>query len=1281
MTSFHLSGKLAIALLLIAVSSSVRADEPFEQFLEGLRGRGYYDIALQHIDDLEKRSDLPPEFAELLDFERGITYRALGAASRVPADRDQALSRAETYLKKFASERSQNPKAASANAELGELLFDRAQSLLWEADAPANGDRRAELQAQSRAIIDQAEQIYQAAFNQYEGQYKAFPKFIDEREDPEQYKLRSAVQFKYLRTHYNLVRCTYERGQTFDMGTKERNETLIAASEKFESLYQENTKSPIGLQCKLMMGKCFQEQDDLNRALGIYNEVMSNKDVSNAAVRMLAATAQHFRLICLNTDARSEFQLVIQEANTWLSDKNNRSQLFTPTGLGILWEKAVAEEKLAKDRVLEEGQKAAILRQALADSKQVARFAGPYKEAAIAMGRRINASLGEKDAEPRDFDTAFERAKGMISQLKDFKEARDKASSADEIQKAQQAIDVQHNEIGRLFELALQLRNEETPPAAIAQARYLLSFIYMQQRKSFDAFILARHCMNHDRVNDPDSALAATEIAIQSAVQAFNDAAGQDQTFELDLLKGVCEQIITQYPQSAKGNEARLRLGQVYRDLDQPLKAAETYLTISPDYSEYASALMSAGQSYWLVWANAVSGRKSGEAIAEADATPERIDELKSLTVKYLQDGIAAGRTKLGDAMPTAEMAAAEVSLSNILNIDGKFDQTIARLTANGDKSVLAAIDVPDGEERPETGIQSAGFAGQTYRLLLRAYVGTQDIDKALEAMGKLEAVGGQDITGVYTQLGKELQDELERLNQSGETERLSEVRSSFEQFLEKVYAKRDKTDYTSLLWIGETYYGLGQGVKADVAAAGSYYDRATNAYQEILDNKLAEEGSVLAIKLRLVRCKRAQGAYEEAIALAQSILAENEVSLDVQLEAAYTLADWGADSNGVPAKLLTSIDGVEDPASKTKTIWGWSGITRRLLARQSAPEWEALKDRFLEARFELSNSRLRYAKTSAADGPAQLQMAVAEVTLFPQVFSDLDDQWFSKFDQLYQDIQAEQGKSPVALQRPEKVEIPMEELAGTAAAEDETKVAEQQTATAPPVEPQGSNWILTSIALALAAGGGFAFYKLMSKPAQRGRTNFAPAGGTFMPPMGGVGGGSFGAADDDGVPDFSGLAAMVPAKSGSAAIAPPPVKKKAAANSPAANRPAAARPKSDSASPTSAKPATPSSAPGAPVKKKRVLTPEEAVKYRAAKAAQAKAQAAAAAAGSADPGSATPSAAPRPRPAAGDPAAQPRKVVKRVQGGEAQPAEGASQPPRIKKKIVKKRPPQPPSE
>lgn len=1257
----HLStGKVAIlvgVVVALATPGTTQAEEQYIEFLKGLRQRQYFDTAVEYLDDLSQRSDLPPEVADVLELERGITFRAQATASRIAEDREQALSKAELALRDFTSKHGNHPRAPFANSELGQLMFERARSLLWDSEAPSNADRKGELQQQARALVGQARGIYQKAHDQYKAQYDEFPTFIDKAEDRENFDKRLAAELKYLQAWFNLVRCTYEHGQTFDMGTKERGETLVKASEEFEEIHAARRTNPIGLQSRLMMGKCFQETDDIGRALGIYQEILSHTS-DHEFVQFLRSIALQYRLICLNHEKKNDFQLVLQEADGWLKNKDNRRRLYTEVGLGILWEKAIAGEKLGKDRTIEAPEKSGYLRQALADSKSVGRFPGPYREPAVAMTRRLNSELGEKDQEPKDFDTAFERARGLLSQLQGLKDDVKAAKSGADRQKARQAVDRQMNEIGRLLELALNLREDDTDKKAVAQARYLLSYVFMSQRKSFDAIILARYCMTKDRLNDPGSALSAAEIAINAAVQAFNDA-GNDQTFELKLLQEICDLIISQYPKSTKGNEARFRLGQVYRDLNEPLKAAETYLTVPNDYSEFASARIQAGQAYWLAWVKTMATVTADTPAKEDVAT---LDGWKAEATKLLQEGIQLSREKLGkDGKPTPEIVAAEVSLSTILNMDGKFDQTIQHLTSGGDKAITKIIEIPAGKQRPATGITSGAFAGQAYRLLLRAYVGTQKIDDALKTMDKLQGVGGTDTAAIYTQLGRELQEELQRLKASGNDERLKQVRTSFEQFLGKVYALPGKKDYNSLLWIGETYYGLGQGVDDDKAAAAAYYSKASGAYDEILSQNLAEEASIPAIQLRQVRCKRSQGEYQESISIAESILTKNPMSIDVQFEAAYALADWGADeSAGQPDKLLKSIEGLENSTGE-KSVWGWATLTSRLQARQATPEWETLKERFLEARFAYARSRYIYGNLNGPGADVQLSSAESEVSMFPMYFPDLDDAWFAKFDGLYEDIQTARGKSPKPLERPEPVEIPPEEIVQTPTPEEAAaETAAAAIATPPPTEDP--NVLLLSLALALAGGGGFAAYKLLGKPQKRVRNTFAPAEGAFTPAPGGVGGGTDPGAGD-GVPDFSGLGAVEAPSVGIAA--PPRPKKKVAtpgtrpAKKPMTAEAAAQRAaKKKAAARSAAQSEAGQPAPGGqPVKKKRVLTPEEAARYRAAKAARAKAAAT---------GQAT-----------GQPAAAKKKAVRKT-APETQPPDAAA-PKGTPRRVVKKRPPQPP--
>lgn len=1208
---------LLFAVILASLQpASVKADEPFIPFIEGLRERSYFDTAIEYIDSISLRSDLPAEVRDRLDLERGITLQQKGAASRVPEDREQAFAEAEVALRKFVSEKGQSPQAALANSMLGELLFERARSLIWKTAEVEAADQRLELQQSARNYIDQAKTIYQTAQDQYKIQYDAFPKFIDESKDEEEFKRRQEAEARYLRAWFNLVRCTYERGQTFDKGTEERKQTLIQAADLFDKIHTSRRTNQIGLHARLMMGKCFQEQDDIGRALGIYNEMLGHKS-DNPAVEVLKGIAQHYRLICLNDPQKNDHQLVIQEATAWL--QANRQLSTTQSGLGILWEKAIAEEKLGSNRELPEKEKEDILRAAMNDATQVGKYPGAYKEPAAAMSRRLKLVLGEKDREPRDFSTAFERARGMIAQIQQLGDEVARAADADERTKKQTAFDNHLNEVGRLLQLSLDLREADSDPKAVAQARYLLSFVLLRQGKALDSMILATYCLEKDAKADPDTALNATEIAMAAAVSAWNSAPPKDRDFETRSLRDVCEKILQLYPQSSRGGEARMRLGSVYRTMNQPLEGAKWYLQVPEADPQYASARISAGQSYWTAWT-----QKAALAAADPEGEQTPVQDMQTWKAEarnLLTQGIQLTRQKLGEmARPTEELAAAEVSLASIMNLDGEFPATIERLTKGAENSVVAAIEVADGATRPEEGIRSKSFAGLTYRLLLRAYVGTQQIDQALQTMTRLERVGGEDILAAYTQLGIELQEELKRLKLSGENERLAQVRDSFEKFLQKVYESRNKSDYNSLLWIGETYYGLGQGVSGDSASAEAYYSKAGDAYSEILSGGLATPDNKNAVQLRLARCRRQQKQFEEALKIVEEILAQNAMTLDAQFEAAFILSDWGATSD--PTKFPEAIQGKKDASGKPTAVWGWSQLSRRLQQISAKDPSGEYRSRFLDARFELSNSRRRFANVSEADADKQRKSAMAEVTSFVQAVRDLDDVSFARFDRLFQDLQADLGQAPTPLERISAQEVPAEATEETADPVEPANMAAQETAATPaPEEAAGGGWLLPVLGLSLCAGVAVGLFVFMRKPRQKVRI----PGPSATPKFSSISvEAETGPAIPEGlsfetpsVPDFSGIAVAGGGKKATSTATARPVTKPVTrpVSAESASAPPQAKPRASDAA---------ASATDAPVKRAPVAAPAPATPGAAASSAGAP--------GVAAPGAETPK--PRPRPA-----------------------------------------------
>jgi len=74
-----------LVLLAVACQHSLcGAVEPARAFLEGLRARGYYDTALEYLDQMASSPLAPTEFKEALPYERGVTLIAAARTQRDP---------------------------------------------------------------------------------------------------------------------------------------------------------------------------------------------------------------------------------------------------------------------------------------------------------------------------------------------------------------------------------------------------------------------------------------------------------------------------------------------------------------------------------------------------------------------------------------------------------------------------------------------------------------------------------------------------------------------------------------------------------------------------------------------------------------------------------------------------------------------------------------------------------------------------------------------------------------------------------------------------------------------------------------------------------------------------------------------------------------------------------------------------------------------------------------------------------------------------------------------
>src|SRR5687767_14278936 len=115
-----------------------RGVEPAAAFLEGLRDRGYYDIAIDYLDSAAKNPAVPVEFKNTILYERGVTLVQGAKAQRDAALREKMRDDGQQTLQKFVAANGTHMLVISARSQLGNVVVERARERMKRSDkAPA----------------------------------------------------------------------------------------------------------------------------------------------------------------------------------------------------------------------------------------------------------------------------------------------------------------------------------------------------------------------------------------------------------------------------------------------------------------------------------------------------------------------------------------------------------------------------------------------------------------------------------------------------------------------------------------------------------------------------------------------------------------------------------------------------------------------------------------------------------------------------------------------------------------------------------------------------------------------------------------------------------------------------------------------------------------------------------------------------------------------------------------------------------------------------------------
>lgn len=325
-------------------------------------------------------------------FAQGTKLLRQSRTQTNPEIRERQIKRAVSILTTFVEENPSDPNTGIAHRQLGAYFLGKGKIALWSISADSD-DRQRELK-RPRRFMESARTHFEQALPRQRAAHEQFPKFIDRELDKQRFDARRKAEVRYIGSQMDLALSKYWNARTFDPSTAKRIELLKLAEVDFESIHQRYRTQVGGLYARMLHGQCRAELGDHRAALGIYNELLGHRGTTPTLVRLTDQVLER-RLQILNSAARKDYQLVIQESEAWLGTAGDRQG--TSSDLGMRWELAVAQEQLALKKETVAEVRVELLQKALDNFKAVEKRSTRHRPNARKRIAAIREQLGQSN--------------------------------------------------------------------------------------------------------------------------------------------------------------------------------------------------------------------------------------------------------------------------------------------------------------------------------------------------------------------------------------------------------------------------------------------------------------------------------------------------------------------------------------------------------------------------------------------------------------------------------------------------------------------------------------------------------------------------------------------------------------------------------------------------------------------------------------------------------------------------------------------------------------------
>ncbi|RUL88883.1 tetratricopeptide repeat protein [Tautonia sociabilis] len=798
-------------------------------FLEGLRDRGYFDLADDYLDRLRDDPQLPEGIAPLLAFERG---RGKIEESQVAQDlerRDLLLDQARSAFDAFLREYPTHELAPEAKVQLAQVLYQRGQTAALKADEAERPEERDTLLAAARAAFAQAKASFDQALIDLRNAYEAFPAGFIEESDPT-HALREEAQRRLIDATLKRALIDYDEAQTYPEGSEERGKLLDSAATAFKNIYDSYRTWMAGFAARMWQGKSLEENGEIGSAMGIYNELLGHDD---PRLTQLQRQVAFFKVIAHRK--REEYPLAERLAREWLALSRGDTGSYERLGVQLELAKNI-DAMLEAEYGPAVSNKENLVKDLVQQLSEVVRYASPYKAEAVDLLRkyRPGSTIDPRSLAGLSFDQAMERAREEMG-----------------LRSWENAI--------VLFQAALSKANPSRDPSRANEARYLLAFCLYSTRRYHEAAVLADFLAR--RYPEWDSSLGAAELGMGALAMAYESVGGPGQAEDLARLRSLAHYTIATWPDAAQADVARILLGDVALGQGRYAEAAEAFESVKTP----AHALEARGKAAAAHWRRSLLLRKeAGEGPVPPEARAEADRALELLRSAY--DERVESRVPPTDP----ERLRNAGDLAEILLAESRPEDALAVLDPHVEAMATATL---NSVTRP--------LSSRLLRLRLQAHITQGQTEEALADMNALESVETDEpLTQLFFGLGRVLEAEMEAQRQAGDIARLNASRDAFQKFLDALIESRSGQSYASLQWAGEQMLALERP------------GRAVEIFRRVLE-EFPENPGLLRTRLKLSAAYRQDHKFKEAWSIAAKLVAEHPRGLDFLIEQCQILEDW----------------------------------------------------------------------------------------------------------------------------------------------------------------------------------------------------------------------------------------------------------------------------------------------------------------------------------------------------------------------------------------------------